>query len=48
MRDAFTGMAYDSGDTLNYPEDVEGVTKLQNITRGTGLEDTLIRALRTS
>ena len=34
MGGALKGMAYDSGETLQYPEDAEDTTKLINITRG--------------
>ena len=34
MRGALRGMAYDSGETFNYPRDLEDTTKLLNITRG--------------
>ncbi len=34
MRGALTGMAYDSGETFDYPKGLEDTTKLINITRG--------------
>ncbi len=34
MRDALKGLAYDSGETFQYPEGAEDTTKLLNLTRG--------------
>lgn len=34
MREVLKGMAYDSGETFNYPKGAEDTTKLLNITRG--------------